>query len=129
MREMGTMNDNVVDLAEVRKALEAAYIYLLQTDGYLRVKNQWTFVLVRESIAALAGRSEHETQDYFEAKVSLATRVNQRKYLIEINGGCVEGYADKGLGAEYFHTDVEILGELEQELKDLDAEWEKKKQV
>jgi hypothetical protein len=48
-------------------ALACSYVYMLQTDGLLRVREQRTFCAVRDAIVKLTGRDTQEVQETHEA--------------------------------------------------------------
>lgn len=58
--------------AALLAALEAGYLYALQWDGVLRIKNQETLSMMRSAIADATGRTDQDVQDDFESRAALA---------------------------------------------------------
>lgn len=62
--------------AALLAALEAGYLYALQSDGVLRIKNQATLIMMRSAIADATGRTDQDVQDDFESRAALAKQVS-----------------------------------------------------
>ncbi len=50
------------------KALEAGYLFALQTEGTLRVRNQATLCMLRDELARISGLTAQTIQEEFEAR-------------------------------------------------------------
>lgn len=59
---------------EMLRGLEAAYIYVLQTTGVLRVQNQAALIAIRDAIATATGRESGTVQEDYEVHAILENR-------------------------------------------------------